>query len=227
MIKAILNRLAKTSLWILGRLLCDSLRIKKYNALHFEEVQRQGTPSVIAFWHGSMLLGWYIHRPRKNHTVAALVSQSKDGEILSATLERWGYAMIRGSSHVGGKEAMVSMVDCVTKGNSLCITPDGPTGPRHEMKMGAVLFKAERGELYRDGRPIRLTDVEQALLAALARRPGQVLSREELIRLTGASGGGRAIDVQVTRLRRKIEDDPKLPRYLQTVRGKGYVLRPD
>ena len=57
--------------------------------------------------------------------------------------------------------------------------------------------------------------------------PGEVLSREELIRLTSASGDGRAVDVQVTRLRRKIEQDPKLPRYLQTVRGKGYVLRPD
>ena len=49
----------------------------------------------------------------------------------------------------------------------------------------------------------------------------------ELIELTGASGGGRAVDVQVTRLRRKIEQNPKLPRYLRTVRGKGYVLRPD
>ena len=65
------------------------------------------------------------------------------------------------------------------------------------------------------------------MLGALARQPGEILSREELIHLTGASGGGRAIDVQVTRLRRKIEQDPKLPRYLQTVRGKGYVLRPD
>ena len=66
-----------------------------------------------------------------------------------------------------------------------------------------------------------------ALHAALAQRPGEVFSREELISRTGASGGGRAVDVQVTRLRRKIEIDPRMPRYLQTVRGKGYVLRPD
>jgi two-component system phosphate regulon response regulator OmpR len=102
-----------------------------------------------------------------------------------------------------------------------------PGEPPAEVRMGEVLFKSERGELSHRGRPIRLTEVETALLTALARRPGQVLGREELIALTGASGGGRAIDVQVTRLRRKIEDDPKLPRYLQTVRGKGYVLRPD
>ena len=99
--------------------------------------------------------------------------------------------------------------------------------PVADVHMGDVLFRPERNELRRGGEPIRLTDVEAALLGALARRPGEVLSREELIRLTGASGGGRAVDVQVTRLRRKIEHDPKLPRYLQTVRGKGYVLRPD
>jgi two-component system phosphate regulon response regulator OmpR len=69
--------------------------------------------------------------------------------------------------------------------------------------------------------------VETALLKALAKRPGMPISREDLIELTGAAGGDRAVDVQVTRLRRKIEDDPRDPRFLQTVRGKGYVLRPD
>jgi two-component system phosphate regulon response regulator OmpR len=64
-------------------------------------------------------------------------------------------------------------------------------------------------------------------LKALAERPGEILSRDELYERTGAGGGGRAVDVQVTRLRRKIEPDPRLPRYLQTVRGRGYVLRPD
>lgn len=99
--------------------------------------------------------------------------------------------------------------------------------PPSDVIMGEVIFCPGRGELSRDGEPIRLTDVETALLGALANRPGEILDREELITLTGAAGGGRAIDVQVTRLRRKIEQDPKLPRYLQTVRGKGYVLRPD
>jgi two-component system phosphate regulon response regulator OmpR len=117
--------------------------------------------------------------------------------------------------------------ELVLRINNILKRAPAPAEPAVEVRMGAVLFKSERRELSREGRPIRLTDVEQALLAALARQPGRVLSREELISLTGASGGGRAIDVQVTRLRRKIEDDPKLPRYLQTVRGKGYVLRPD
>ena len=99
--------------------------------------------------------------------------------------------------------------------------------PLANVSMGDVVFSPSRGELSRGGKPIRLTDVETALLGAFAMRSGEILDRDELISLTGAGGGGRAIDVQVTRLRRKIEQDPKLPRYLQTVRGKGYVLRPD
>ena len=111
--------------------------------------------------------------------------------------------------------------------NNILRRVPAPDEPAADVRMGEVLFRPERGELMRDGQPVRLTDVEASLLGALARRPGEILSREELIRLTGAGGGGRAVDVQVTRLRRKIEQDPKLPRYLQTVRGKGYVLRPD
>jgi two-component system phosphate regulon response regulator OmpR len=58
-------------------------------------------------------------------------------------------------------------------------------------------------------------------------RPGVTLTREELIDLTGACTTDRAVDVQVMRLRRKIEKDPAEPRYLQTVRGRGYVFKPD
>jgi len=97
--------------------------------------------------------------------------------------------------------------------------------------MGAASFDLDRGVLKIDDRPVRLTTVEVQLLKVLGERPGEPLSRDDLIERTGAgadaSGGGRAVDVQVTRLRRKIETDPKLPRYLQTVRGKGYVLMPD
>jgi len=110
--------------------------------------------------------------------------------------------------------------------NILKRLPDQAAAPK-EISLGDVVFNPARGELQRNGRPQRLTDVEAALLSALAARPGEILGRDELIELTGTSGGGRAVDVQVTRLRRKIERDPRLPRYLQTVRGKGYVLLPD
>jgi lysophospholipid acyltransferase (LPLAT)-like uncharacterized protein len=138
MAKKIVNAVAKGVLWLAVLALCSTYRIKKYNSSLFEKFQKDNARSVIAFWHGSMLVGWFLHRPQNGMPAAALVSQSEDGEILSATLARWGYTMIRGSSHIGGKEAMQLMVDAILRGNSLCITPDGPTGPRHMMKMGAV-----------------------------------------------------------------------------------------
>jgi two-component system phosphate regulon response regulator OmpR len=96
-----------------------------------------------------------------------------------------------------------------------------------EISMGDAVFYVGRGELLVRGNMARLTDIEIKLLRALSSRPGDILSRDELIELTGTAGGGRAVDVQVTRLRRKIERDPKVPRYLQTVRGRGYMLQPD
>ena len=78
----------------------------------------------------------------------------------------------------------------------------------------------------REGRPVKLTSAETALLRILAANAGKPISRLELAQRTGA-GLERSIDVQVTRLRRKIEDDPKMPLYLQTVRSIGYVLVPD
>ena len=102
----------------------------------------------------------------------------------------------------------------------------GPVA-NHELIFGDAVFSMERGEMRRRGRRIHLTEVEASLLRALGAAPGKPMSRETLIEATNAGGKGRAIDVQVTRLRRKIEKDPREPRYLKTVRGKGYVLWPD
>ena len=95
------------------------------------------------------------------------------------------------------------------------------------VQLGTHWFDAERGELRGSEGTVRLTGGEAALLAALAARAGDVLSREEIAAaLDTPDAGERAIDVQVTRLRRKIEPDPREPRFLQTVRHRGYVLRP-
>ncbi len=111
-------------------------------------------------------------------------------------------------------------------GNILRRTPQQEAQPS-EVQMGDLTFLVDREELRRGEELVKLTSVETALMVALARRAGIPLSREELIELTGAAGGDRAVDVQVTRLRRKIESDPREPRFLQTVRGRGYVLKPD
>ncbi|HZZ70481.1 MAG TPA: response regulator transcription factor [Phenylobacterium sp.] len=92
--------------------------------------------------------------------------------------------------------------------------------------LGRCQFDPDRGELTSDGEPVKLTEAEVALLRQLARTPDEPVERLELARGT-VDPSGRAVDVQVTRLRRKIEADPKAPRYLQTVRGVGYRLAPD
>jgi len=95
-----------------------------------------------------------------------------------------------------------------------------------QIRLGELTFDLKRHALSRNGVPIHLTASEASLLVILTQKAGNVLSREEMAELSGIDGNDRTIDVQVTRLRRKIEDDPKLPRFLQTVRGQGYVLRP-
>ncbi|MBE89600.1 MAG: DNA-binding response regulator [Rhodospirillaceae bacterium] len=93
--------------------------------------------------------------------------------------------------------------------------------------LGPFCFDLERSLLTGPDGIVRLTSSEASLLTALALRPGETLSRLDLTEQCEIEGGERSIDVQVTRLRRKVEPDPKTPRYLQTVRGRGYVLRPD
>ncbi|MBI1328417.1 MAG: response regulator [Alphaproteobacteria bacterium] len=100
------------------------------------------------------------------------------------------------------------------------------TATHKEVTMGEAVFDPERGELRRKGKPVRLTSSEMALLRLFATYAGKSFSRSDLCTRLGVALE-RSIDVQVTRLRRKIEEDPKLPLYLQTVRGVGYVLVPD
>jgi two-component system phosphate regulon response regulator OmpR len=101
-----------------------------------------------------------------------------------------------------------------------------PTDPT-PLRLGPLEFDPERSELRDGSGVIRLTGGEAALLTALSRKPNEVLSREEIAAaLDMDDAGERAIDVQVTRLRRKIEADPREPRFLHTVRGRGYVLKP-
>ncbi len=105
------------------------------------------------------------------------------------------------------------------------VAPAEAFGP---VQLGALSFDTERGELSGPGgMVVHLTGGEAALLALLARTPAEVLSREAIAQALGMDEAGeRAIDVQVTRLRRKIEIDPREPRFLHTVRGRGYVLKP-
>ena len=98
------------------------------------------------------------------------------------------------------------------------------------LHMGQVRYDMDRGELWRGQELIRLTSTEAALMRIFSAAPGTPMSRDKLVGdmpREDSAGQERAVDVQITRLRRKIEDDPKSPRYLQTVRGEGYMLQTD
>lgn len=102
-----------------------------------------------------------------------------------------------------------------------------PPPPEPEVRFGEFCFDLERAELRRRDEPVRLTSGEAGLLGVFALNPGVTLTRERLGREGRLGTNPRTIDVQIARLRRKIEADPKAPRYLQTVWGAGYVLRVD
>lgn len=103
---------------------------------------------------------------------------------------------------------------------------EGRLRAERSIRFGPFLFDRGSKRLSREGDPVRLTSGEAALLFLLSARPGETLSREALAGNIGNDGdtSGRAIDVQITRLRRKLETDPRNPVHLQTVRGEGYVL---
>jgi two-component system, OmpR family, phosphate regulon response regulator OmpR len=101
-----------------------------------------------------------------------------------------------------------------------------PAAAKAPLRFGAWTYDSGRDELRCGEEIVRLTDMEAGLMRLLAAQPGTALSREALAE-AGAAVNDRTIDVQVTRLRRKIEPDAKNPRYLVTVRGEGYMLMPD
>jgi lysophospholipid acyltransferase (LPLAT)-like uncharacterized protein len=145
MASTVLQKAGAVAMPLLMTALCRTLSFDLRNA-----PSAKVRPCVIAFWHGSMIAPFWIHR-RDN--VVALVSQSSDGGILSNVLRSWGYGLIRGSSSTGGSDALARMVEAVNAGNTLLITPDGPRGPRQQMKRGAALVAQ------RTGRPLILAGV--------------------------------------------------------------------
>lgn len=98
------------------------------------------------------------------------------------------------------------------------------------LSLGPIRYDIERGEMWQGDDLVRLTSTESQLMRIFSARPGEALSRAQLVEELGRDRGQsqeRAVDVQITRLRRKLEVNPKQPRYLQTVRGAGYMLAPD
>jgi two-component system phosphate regulon response regulator OmpR len=108
--------------------------------------------------------------------------------------------------------------------------PEADAAVPKVLQMGEVRYDIEHAELMRGDAPVRLTATEVQLMRIFSENLRESVSRAKLVEELGRDKGQaqeRAVDVQITRLRRKIEADPKQPRYLQTVRGEGYMLAPD
>ncbi|MDQ3021741.1 MAG: DUF374 domain-containing protein [Bacteroidota bacterium] len=129
--KKFLNSLGLNVLPFVINLYIKTLKIKISN------FPGNNSNSIFIFWHKNMLIGWWIFREMH---AAALVSKSKDGEILSKLLIDWKYNVIRGSGSKGGKEALDEIIKLVKQKKSAVITPDGPRGPANEIKNGALII---------------------------------------------------------------------------------------
>jgi len=130
------------------------------------------------------------------------------------------------------KELLLRINAILRRVPSLAASP----APPRALHLGQVRYDIDRGELWRGVEQVRMTTTEAQLMRLFAAHPGTAIPRERLVGDRSESETGkpddagaqmRAVDVQITRLRRKIEEDPRQPRYLQTVRGEGYMLAPD
>jgi lysophospholipid acyltransferase (LPLAT)-like uncharacterized protein len=133
--KVILQFIGNFLLYYAAVVLCNSLRVRTNNFENLKSLLKTNN-MVIAFWHGSMMIPWYYFRKYK---MSALVSGSKDGELLYRVLKKWKYNVQRGSSSKGGKDALEKLIELAADKYSVAITPDGPGGPVMKMKPGAVI----------------------------------------------------------------------------------------
>lgn len=141
--KRVESLLRRMALWVLLAVIGATSRITRINWHVLEGLEAQGQPYIIALWHNNIfflthgLLPAYRHPP--------LISQSRDGEDVAWLLERYGYKAVRGSGSRGSTEVLRGALRLLGKGRSICITPDGPRGPRYHLAPGVVALARKRG----------------------------------------------------------------------------------
>jgi hypothetical protein len=117
-------------------------RLNVHRSAGFRAREQAGLPVIFAFWHRYQLMGLYEHRGRGVH---ALVSRSRDGEMIARALHRFGYRTVRGSSSRGGGAALAQLLDIVNAGDSVAFTPDGPRGPFRSIQPGVLAVASRTG----------------------------------------------------------------------------------
>ena len=135
-------RAADLAFYLLIKLLGATTRFTVNGWEHWEAAHAGGRQPIYTFWHDRILLATYFFRRRG---IVVMTSRSFDGEYIARFIQRFGYGAARGSSSRGGIGALVEMVKLVRAGRPAAFTIDGPRGPRHEAKMGAVLLAKKTG----------------------------------------------------------------------------------
>ena len=125
---------------ILLKLLASTLKIKILEP-DFSKVSTEAR--IYAFWHGKMLVPMFVHR---DQDVAVLISEHRDGEMIAKIITKFGSNSVRGSSTRGAMKAYVGMLRQIRKGVSVAFTPDGPQGPKHIFKQGAMMLSVNTGK---------------------------------------------------------------------------------
>lgn len=140
--KKLLRLLGNLFLVPVINVLCKTLKIYEINNAELNNFEVNNRNAVFAFWHGTMLVPWFLLKKYKPSTI---ISKSSDGDILTRILNNWGYKVKRGSSSKGGKEVLKDLIKEATENQFVAVTPDGPRGPEKVMKAGAVVLAKKTG----------------------------------------------------------------------------------
>lgn len=141
--KRLLIRAADLAFYVLISLIGRTVRFRVEGAEHLEEAMRGGALPIYTTWHDGVFLSTYFFRRRR---IVVMTSRSFDGEYIARFIQRFGYGAARGSSSRGGVGALVEMARLVRQGCPAGFMIDGPRGPRHVAKMGAVLLAKKTGQ---------------------------------------------------------------------------------
>ena len=136
-------RAADLAFYLLIRLIGSTLRFRVEGGEHWEEAARGGSLPIYTFWHDRIFPGAYFFRRRR---IVIMTSRSFDGEYIARFIQRLGYGAVRGSSSRGAVGALVELARLVRAGCPAGFSIDGPRGPRHVAKMGAVLLAKKTGQ---------------------------------------------------------------------------------
>ena len=136
-------RAADLAFYLAVRAVGATLRFRVEGREHWDEAVREGRLPVYTFWHDRIFAGAYFFRRRR---IVIMTSRSFDGEYIARFIQRLGYGAVRGSSTRGGAAALVELARLVRRGCPAGFSIDGPRGPRHVAKMGAVLLAKKTGQ---------------------------------------------------------------------------------